>query len=126
MTKLLNDSQDAYRFLELVRQNKPRYIRDQLKIIKDNCVDRSEQVNEQALQFCLKHKLYSATDLVDTMNYFTGQNKKELSEQKLSPEIKPLDEMNRSVLKTQVEIRDFAVYVKELEGVNQCQENLNS
>lgn len=126
VANLLNDSPDAYRFLELVRQAKPRYIRDQLKIIKDNCADRTKPVTEQALQFSLKHKLYSATDLVDAMNYFTGQNKKELSEHKVSPEIKPLDEMAHSVLKTQVEIRDFAVYVKELEGVNQCQENLNS
>jgi len=126
VANLLNDSPDAYCFLELVRQAKPRYIRDQLKIIKDNCADRTRQVNEQALQFCFRNKLYSATDLVDAMNYFTGQNKKGLPEQRLSSEIKPLDEMDRSVLKTQVEIRDIAVYVKELEGVKQCQDNLNS
>ncbi|MDD4406363.1 MAG: IS21 family transposase [Parabacteroides sp.] len=126
VAKLLNESQDAYRFLELVRQAKPRYIRDQLKIIKDTCVDRTWQVNEQSLHFCLKHKLYSATDLADAMNYFTGQTKKGLSGQELSSQIKPLDEMDRSVLKTQVEIRDIAVYIKELKGANQCQENLNS
>jgi len=126
VAKLLNESLDAYRFLELVRQSKPRYIRDQLKIIKDNCVDRTWQVNEQSLHFCLKHKLYSATDLVDAMKYFTGQNKKGLYEQELSSQIKPLDELDRSVLKTQVEIRDIGVYIKELKGANQCQENLNS
>ena len=126
VANLLNDCPDAYCFLELVRQAKPRYIRDQLKIIKDNCADKNKHVNEQALQFCLKNKLYSATDLVDAMNYFTGQNKKGLPEQRLSSEIKPLDEMDRSVLKTRVQIRDIAIYVKELEGVNQCQENLNS
>lgn len=82
-------------------------------------------MNEQALHFCSKHKLYSATDLVDAMNYFTGQSKKALSEQRLPSSIKPLEEMDRSVLKTQVEIRDIAVYVKELEGVNKCQENLS-
>ena len=125
VANLLNDSQDAYRFLELVRQAKPRYIRDQLKIIKDNCRDRTWQVNEQALHFCSKHKLYSATDLVDAMNYFTGQSKKALSKQRLPSSINPLEEMDRSVLKTQVEIRDIAVYVKELEGVNKCQENLS-
>lgn len=126
VAKLLNESQDAYHFLELVRQDKPRYIRDQLKIIKDNCTDKTWQVNEQSLHFCLKHKLYSATDLVDAMNYFTGQNIKGLSEQELSSQIKPLDELDRSVLKTQVEIRDIAVYIKELKGANQCQENLKS
>jgi predicted transcriptional regulator len=36
------------------------------------------------------------------------------------------DEMDRSVLKTRVGIRDMAVYIEELRGANQCRENLNS
>jgi transposase len=122
---LLNESPDAWRFLKLVRQTRPRYIRDQLKIIKDNCAAKTWQVYEQSLRFCLKHKLYSATELVDALNYFTEQNKKSLAEQEPLFPIKPVDEMDRSVLNTRVEIRDIAIYVKELKGANQCQENLN-
>lgn len=109
-----------------MRQTKPRYIRDQLKIIKDNCVARTRQVHEQSLHYCLKHRLYSATELVDALNYFTEQNKKGLVEQEALSPIKPLDKMDCSVLNTSVEIRDIAVYVKKLKGANQCQENLNN
>lgn len=40
-------------------------------------------------------------------------------------QINPLYEVERSVLKTRVEVRDMNMYIKQLQGVRECQQNLN-
>ncbi|WP_061215378.1 IS21 family transposase [Syntrophomonas wolfei] len=126
VAQILNDSQQAYDFLGLVRQEKPRYIRDQLKIIKDHSLDKSPEVISKALNYCLKNRLYGATDFVDSLNHFNHFHN--VAEEKLSikNDIQPLYEVDRSVLKTSVEVRDINVYIQELQGVRECQQNLNN
>jgi hypothetical protein len=51
-------------FLDGVRSAKPRYIRDQLQLIQSTLQDMDKAVIERALYYCLKNRLYSASDLV--------------------------------------------------------------
>jgi transposase len=127
VAQLLNNSPEANEFLNLVRQEKPRYIRDQLKIIKDHSKDKSPRAIQEALKYCLKNRLHGATDFADALNYYHniyGPNDDIQKETKNS--IDPLFEVDRSVLKTHVEVRDINIYIKELQGVRQCQQNLSN
>ena len=126
VVQILNNSTEASEFLGLVRQDKPRYIRDQLKIIKDNSKDKSAELIQKSLNYCLKNRLYGATDFVDALNYFQSMHSPENIKHSTGDSIKPLCELDRSVLKTRVEVRDMNIYIKELQGVRDCQQKLNN
>jgi transposase len=123
VAQILNDSQQAYDFLGLVRQEKPRYIRDQLKIIKDHSLGKSPEVISKAVNYCLKNRLYGATDFVDSLNHFNHIHCPAEEKPNTENHIQPLYEVDRSVLKTRVEVRDMNIYVQELQGVRECQQN---
>jgi len=126
VAQILNGSQQAYDFLGLVRQEKPRYIRDQLKIIKDHSLDKSPEIISKALNYCLKNRLYGATDFVDSLNHFNHIRCPAEEKPNTENHIQPLYEVDRSVLKTRVEVRDMNIYIQELQGVRECQQNLNN
>ena len=56
VAQILNNSPEANDFLGLVRQEKPRYIRDQLKIIKDHSKDKNPALIQEALIYCLRYE----------------------------------------------------------------------
>jgi transposase len=124
VVQILNNSSEANEFLGLVRQDKPRYIRDQLKIIKDNSKDKPAEFIQKSLNYCLKNRLYGATDFVDALNYFQGMHSPGDIKHRTNDSIKPLCELDRWVLKTKVEVRDMNIYIKELQGVRDCQQKL--
>ena len=57
-------------FLEAIHTAKPRYIRDQLQLIQTTVNGTDEKVVVQALDFCVKHKRYSASDFSDAIEHF--------------------------------------------------------
>jgi len=57
-------------FLEAIHVAKPRYIRDQLQLIQTTVNGIDEKIVAQALNFCTKNKLYSASDFSDAIAYF--------------------------------------------------------
>ncbi len=59
------DPEMARAFLEQIRQNYPRYIRDQLQLIGKTLEQHPQWVVSQALEICITKKLYSANDLRD-------------------------------------------------------------
>lgn len=124
--QLLKDSPEANEFLGRVRQDKPRYIRDQLKIIKDSSKDKSPELIQKSLKYCLKNRLYGATDFVDALNHFQSMDSLADIKYRADDGIKPLCELDLSILKTKVEVRDMNVYIKELQGVRDCQQTLNN
>ncbi|NLM89398.1 MAG: transposase [Syntrophomonadaceae bacterium] len=126
VVQLLNDSPEANEFLNLVRQDKPRYIRDQLKIIKDHSKDKPPRVIQEALKYCLKNRLHGATDYADALNYFHNIYGPNDVPKETRASIEPLFEIDRCVLKTHVEVRDINIYIKELQGVRECQQNLSN
>ena len=124
--QLLKDLPEANEFLGLVRRDKPRYIRDQLKIIKDNSQDKSPELIHKSLNYCLKNRLYGAMDFVDALNHFQIIHSKADMKPCADDSIKPLCELDFSILKTKVEVRDMNIYIKELQEVKDCQQNLNN
>lgn len=110
----------ARELLEIIRIEKPRYIRDQLQVIQKNIANIDASVTEKALNYCLKYKLFSATDFIDAVEHFTTLQTKEMPSEANPAEIKPLNEVDRSKFKTKPEVRDFKSYQELLERGNAC------
>lgn len=113
---LLGSLQEARTFIDAIRVAKPRYIRDQLQLIRQQIKDVDPKVVGRAINYCLKNRLYSASDFVCALEYFQCQPSTQKIENPLESEVKPLDELDMSQRKSKVETRDFEVYQKILDG----------
>jgi transposase len=116
VTELLGNTTVARDFLDRIYELKPRYIRDQLQLISTKVKDVDNRIIAEALDYCWKNKLYSATNFTDVLAYFTTQDitksqiaaAEKVKEQK--PNIKMLDEKDILNLKIKPQIRDVKVY----------------
>lgn len=66
---------NATLFLAGIREAKPRYVRDQLELIRCNLAEKRQETIDKALVFCLKNQLYSAVDFCDALTYFAPRPK---------------------------------------------------
>ncbi|MYL36171.1 IS21 family transposase [Pontibacillus yanchengensis] len=60
-------------YLSQLRENYPRYIRDQLQMVSKVAKATDKDILEQALEECVKRKLFSATDISDVVDYIKRQ-----------------------------------------------------
>jgi len=68
LSKEFNDSGKAMEYMELIRQDKPRYIRDQLAFIAQTIQKHKyKSIADKALSFCLDNKLYRGTEFREIM-----------------------------------------------------------
>ncbi len=96
-------------FLGGIRVAKPRYVRDQLQLIQNTIQDAEKAVIEKALHYCLKNKLFSASDFSDAVGYF--RQKPIFTVETFSPaEIKTIDPENSYKLKIKPTVRDLNNY----------------
>ena len=72
-----NQPSQAKEWLKKIRAQKPRYIRDQLQMLQRSIEDVDVLITEKALNYCLKHNLFSATDFNDAIDYFGKMQPKE-------------------------------------------------
>jgi hypothetical protein len=56
------DPEKALQWLQRIRLDKPRYIRDQLLIIRNAINEKDPQQVEKALDYCITHSIFRATD----------------------------------------------------------------
>ncbi|HEY4548699.1 MAG TPA: hypothetical protein VIG98_00265, partial [Bacillus sp. (in: firmicutes)] len=111
--KRFNKAERAFEFLEKIRENYPRYIRDQLQVIS-RAINKNEQLANVALEYCISEKLYSANDFYDIVDFLIREND-------LSPELvesntlmKTTHKIAESVLKAKPEERSLDVYMEVL------------
>jgi transposase len=57
-------------FLEHIREEKPRYVRDQLALIKKEIVTSDSALALKALEYCQKNRLYAATEFCDVLRSY--------------------------------------------------------
>jgi len=108
------DPDQARAFLAVIREQKPRYIRDQLQWIDRHAQDADPDALSQALSYCLKHRLYRATDLVDALHHYAALKTAEVPV--AAPDVRLLDEPRLQMLKMKPQVRPFDVYQAILEG----------
>jgi hypothetical protein len=70
-------------FLEAIRQDKPRYIRDQVLVMKECIEQYPSQVITEALQYSTTHRLKSAMDLRSIAQYLYNQQNSQESAAKV-------------------------------------------
>lgn len=57
-------------FIEEIHKDKPRYLRDNLKVIREVIGEYSEELVSSALNYCLEHSLYNAFYLKEAAEYY--------------------------------------------------------
>jgi transposase/predicted nucleic acid-binding Zn ribbon protein len=62
VSQLFSDPQAAQKYLAQLQQSKPRYIRDQLLLIRKTASKSQTEQMDQALEFCLTNNIYNASD----------------------------------------------------------------
>ena len=106
---------EAIRFLAGIREAKPRYVRDQLELIRCNLTEKRQETIDQALVFCLKNRLSSAVDFCDALTYFSTPTGGFQSTSSTQTEVQTLNQEAQSKLKTKPQVRDIQDYVSAME-----------
>jgi hypothetical protein len=91
---------DAAGYFNQIRKEKPRYIRDQVNIVK-KCFDKyPDEIINKALQFCLKQAVYNAADFKSVVEKLHREISKNVPPDKttgiklLSENLTDMDKMN--------------------------------
>jgi len=107
----------ARAFLEQIRKEKPRYIRDQIQLISKQLKEFDSSLVDKALKECMEKKLFSATDFIDIIHYLDRQRQEHFTvPTDTAKSVKPLHSFNQSVVETSAGKRDVNEYVAVLEG----------
>lgn len=106
-----NDKQQAAAFLTAVKNEKPRYFRDQITVIIRACEDSESEIISKALSYCQQHNLYSAGDFNEAVQYYAELNK---IPDRASPLPKP--KIPDKYKMVQPKVRDINEYKKAMEG----------
>jgi transposase len=70
VSSLFTNQSLATIFLEHIRKEKPRYVRDQLVVIRKETQNSEPSLVLKALDYCLKNRLYSATEFCDVLRSY--------------------------------------------------------
>jgi hypothetical protein len=68
------DQQQMHAFISGIRTDKPRYVRDQVLIIKEALKGSDQQAIDEALTFCLEQHITSANDFKALLKKFGKQS----------------------------------------------------
>ena len=109
------DTDQAQHFLETIKKEKPRYIRDQLEVIQSSAREVDTHIANQALAFCIKNSLYSAVDFKDATKHFYKESASVTEINKVK--ILPLEPSTLEKIHTQAQVRDFQTYIDILHGL---------
>jgi len=101
--------QDKARFfLESIRKDKPRYARDQYKLIKNTLKEHSQKAITEAMDYCLHYDLMSAVDFRDAVNHFETKEPEKIPS--------PAPGTVKPVIQYTAEKRSIEEYTKKLLG----------
>lgn len=107
----------AQYFLEHVRKEKPRYIRDQLQLISKQVKAHEPTLLNHALRGCVEKKLFSASDFTDYIQHLDRQHSITLTGSTDNDNsVKSLHTVSQSLIETKAQTRDVYEYVAVLEG----------
>ena len=85
IASLFYDKQRALQWLEMIRVEKPRYIRDQLLIIRDAIKEKKPQQVSTALDYCVEHSIFRATDFRSILDLPSQQEAPQAKVVRLNP-----------------------------------------
>ena len=103
---LFGDPEQAKAYFQKIRQDKPRYIRDQLLIINKLPNEYDMEIVNQALAFCVDNKIYRATDMVSVAEKFNAQQSQDETI-KQPIEIKTINQTAHKIIPDKSNISDY-------------------
>jgi len=110
--KMLGGSDTAKEFLEAIHKEKPRYFRDQMGVIKNICLQLTDDcLIKSAIVYCMERSLYSAGDFKSAMLYLNELNN--TSERASPPTVPKLPNKYRGMVPN---VRDLSVYEDAMKG----------
>jgi len=113
IVSLFPDSDKANKFLNRIRKEKPRYIRDQLQVIDKALENKEPETIAKSLEYCIGNKLYSASDFRDVINFYDKEKIKSKNDDiLLVADNIALNEKDKAKLAAKPAVRDIDVYQK--------------
>jgi len=116
-----SDSVGARDFMESIRIEKPRYIRDQIMLIQKALEKSSSEAIDKALKFCIKNRLYRATDFQDAAFHYQKDNY--VPDNKIPTESVFMTSDDLEKIKTTPKIRNISEYISALGGAKNASPN---
>lgn len=89
---LFPEAEKARQWLAGIRKHKPRYIRDQILVIRQSIQRISPELIAVALNYCLENNIHNATDFKAVLNHF---NKEQVNEKQAR--VIPLNLLNTTI-----------------------------
>jgi transposase len=74
VSSLFENRQQAIDYLQMVRQDNPRYIRDQLLMIRKMSEDFTMQIMDAAMDLCMENRILKATDMESIAKKIRAEN----------------------------------------------------
>lgn len=106
LSSLFEESQKAQEYFSRLRKENPRYIRDQLYLIKKMTKTDSMELINQALDFCTANSIYKATDFKSVVIKLQA-DQKNLQKQQQPIQIKTLDKSSFKIKPQKSNISDY-------------------
>ena len=106
LSQQFDDVDGAKAYLEQIRRNNPRYIRDQLLLVRKLITEHGMELMNKTLDFCRQHHIFKATDMQGVAKTIAVQSKQADAEQ---PPIQ-LKTLSKSTFKIQPQKSDISDY----------------
>ena len=104
LSSLFEDHEQAKEYFLKIREDKPRYIRDQLQIIKKLTSDFNMEIANQALVFCVESKIYRATDMVSVAKSIQARQSQDDT---IKQPIKTINDKAQKIIPEKSNISDY-------------------
>lgn len=105
-----SDPLRAASFLEEIHKEKPRYIRDQIQLIESMIKTSNEESIDNALNYCIKFKLYSAVDFKDAIKHYSRDIEDITNIEGV--QIKGITHASSEKIAAKAQVRDISEYAK--------------
>jgi transposase len=96
VTKMMPDKDTGSFFIYKVYKDKPRYVRDNLLLLKKHLPELNKDIVQQSVDFCLENNIYNSKKLIEIANHYTSQQQKISNTIIKIPDIK----INSEIIKT--------------------------
>jgi len=74
-------------FINKIYKVKPRYVRDNLLLLKKHLPELDSEMVGRSLDFCLKNNIYNSKKLLEIANHYTSQQQKLCKTKIIIPDI---------------------------------------
>jgi len=102
-----NNPSLAQEYLQKVRADNPRYIRDQLLLIRKLTEQYDIETMKQALEFCVQNNIFIATDMESLVKRISAENASVKEDSQQPIEIKTLSKSAFSIIPEKTNISDY-------------------